>query len=345
MRRDGWKQRSALVRPWASAASWNLFHHREVRHSIGDPLGGLDLGGTGDPTVGTDPGFLDATIEAIVSLVQAAFQAILRVLAQIIAFVNVFAQLIARAFITVGQFFSHLWNSFFKGIFTTVFNGVRSAQQWLEQRLRPLIKFLQRVRKLYDAWFLHYVKPFLQLLQHIRQFLQILRLLHINVGIELDRILSTIESRITSTFLQFRSLLNNSIDLLNILADPTLLFRKPTLVISIRRTIPAIIRAATGLPPGFFLPSPRGAAGGAFAPVPANFNPRDPRMNPPASFYLSGDDGLAGFGGFALASVPDNSAVDDLDSLDFFDDALWPPADCSDPATCIAQTVRRLAFA
>jgi hypothetical protein len=285
-------------------------------------------------------GGLGAVAADIFAILEYLFSLIVWVFNTLINGIVFIANFLFGFIVQFGKFFQHLWNSFFKNIFTRTLQLLQKAHDWLEERLRPLINFLKKVRAYYDAIFLRYIKPFLNALQHIRQVLAVLRALHINIGVALDQWISAVEQKIASTFLQFRAVLNNAIDLLNIVADPALLLRKPTLIISLRRILPAIIRAVTGLPPGYFFPSPRGSSSKYFAPVAANFNPSDPAMNPPPSFYLGGNDGIGNVPAFSFVSIPPDSAVDSLDLLDFFDDSLYPAPQCSDAVRCLVPLLQ-----
>jgi hypothetical protein len=137
-----------------------------------------------------------------------------------------------------------------------------------------------------------------------------------------------------------RAAVNNAIDIVNILADPALLLRKPTLIASLRRTLPAISVVLTRRPLGYWFPSPRGPKAGFQAPVPFNYTAGDPSMNPDASTYLSSDDGIGNMPAFSLLGVPSDSAVDDIDSLDYFDDELWPLPLCNDPVSCMVEALK-----
>jgi hypothetical protein len=285
---------------------------------------------------------IEQVMEYIRIYLSTFFQYVVTIAYQIINGVWVFLQAFAR---DIGGFFRHIWDSGFKGVFQSIVRAVQSAHRWLESHLRPLIKFLQRVRAIYDRIYAHYIRPFLVLLQHIRQFLLILRALHINIGTELDRIIAGIENKIAGTFLQIRAVLNNAIDLLNIIADPGNLLRKPTLIISLRRIIPALIRAVTGYPPGYWFPSPRGASSRYFAPVAAGFNPLDPAQNPPASHYLDTDDGTGNVPPIDIGYTLSVDAIDKVDAIDFWDDSLYPAPACSDPIACLKDAILRVVHA
>jgi hypothetical protein len=240
----------------------------------------------------------------------------------------------------VGQFLHTLWDGFFKKIFTGLYSALVKLHQWLEARLRPLLTFLTKVRAYWDRLFKLYVKPLLNMIQHVRQFLGVLRLLGVKWAAALDAKLGKFESDIAGLFLQVRAILTGTIDILNALADPLNLFRRPTAVLSMRRIIPSLVRVTTGLPIGFFLPSPRGSSPLGVGRLPLNFNPGDPSQNPPASSYFAFDDGLGTFSGFANGVTPDDGAVDDVSMLDYFDDSLYGPPDCTDLETCIQMMVQ-----
>lgn len=237
----------------------------------------------------------------------------------------------------VAKFIGSTIGSFFRSIFVKLFHLLDNLHQWLEEKLRPVVDFLKKVRKWYDTYYKQYVRPWMNMLQHIRQVLGILRALHVKWAAELDQRISQIESYTAALFLNVRTILNGFIDIFNSVIDPMMILRKPITVLAWRRTFHAMTRLGTGYPPGFFFPSPRRSAGRGMGFVPLNFNAGDPSQNPPASAYLGDDDSLGGFMGFQAGVIPDNSAVDDAQPLDYFDDSLYPDANCTDPATCLAR--------
>lgn len=238
---------------------------------------------------------------------------------------------------SVGKFFQLIWDKFFKGIFSKLVNALLKAHDWLEAHLRPLLNFLQKVRKYLDRIYFRYIKPFLDLIQHVRRFLLILKLLHVKFAQELDAQLASIQHSVQSAFLEARTLLNGIIDVVNLIVDPSALLRKPTLILSMRRSIGAIIRVVTGLPPAFFFPSPRKNAPLGWAALPSNFDPRNLAHNPPPSFYLQGDEGLGAFSFIGNDAPLPDSAVDDIDMLDFFADEYYPAPICTNPAECLRR--------
>lgn len=287
-------------------------------------------------------GFLDGISEALSSLASEllaiivyVFNLVVIVFQFIWSIIQLIAAYVVTAFKAAGAFFDHLWANFFKGIFVKLFSAIASITQWIEARLRPIINFLLAARKFIDRIYKLYVAPFLRIIQHIRQFLQILKLLHIRIAAQLDAILAQVQRDVNGVFLQIRGILNTAIDLLNIIADPNKLLRKPTMVLSLRRTIHAFIRQVTGMPPGWYFPSPRKSAPHGLGFLPANFDASNPDHNPPPSYYLGLDSGVPSFDFLGEGETIPDGAVDGLGMFDYFNDAAWPDSNCASVETCI----------
>lgn len=155
----------------------------------------------------------------------------------------------------IANLFRSLWDNFLKGIFTKLVNAIIKAHDWLEEHLGPIIKWVQRVRAYIDRLFNTYIRPILDTITKIHQALSVLKALHIQWAAALDAKLSQIEGKIASVFLEVRSKINQIIDVLDIIIDPERLLRHPQLIVSIRRSVPAIFRVVTGMPIGYFLPA------------------------------------------------------------------------------------------
>lgn len=277
---------------------------------------------------------LDGIAADLVSLIQFVYSVLVEVANFIWNALVTVANFLLAGLQLIGKFLQTIWDKFFKGIFTKVFDALVKAHDWLEEHLRPIIDFLKKVRAFVDRIYRLYVKPFLDMLQHIRRVLLVLRALHVKFAQELDAKIAGIENQIQSVFLDVRRQLNTLIDTLNLIADPTLLVRKPAYIISARRTFNAMIRVYTGKPPSYFFPSPRPGLPPYLGILPANANLNDPLINPPASFYLAADDGFAGSSFLAGDTPLPDSSVDDLEMLDYFDDDLYPAPACGDPISC-----------
>lgn len=284
--------------------------------SILDSLGGI-------------AGEVEAAIAFLVNLLVQLFQFIWAVIQNIATFlVNVFKH--------VADFFKHLWQNFFKGILTSIFNGVKRLGQFLESKLRPIINFLKKAQKFIDKAYKQYFGPILKILQKARQFLSVLKLLHIKIASQIDAVLAQAQHDIQNTFFQIRGILNTTIDLLNIIADPTKLLRRPTLILSLRRSVNALIRQVSGFPPAYFMPSPSPSAPRGVGFLPADFDVNNPVHNPPPSYYLTLEDDVPDFGFLGEGEFPDDTSIDGMNALGFFDQANWDTGDCGDPTICLS---------
>jgi hypothetical protein len=281
-----------------------------------------------------------AALEQFVIWLYQLIVVVFQVLLQLLSFV---ANFFAAVFHTVAGFLDSIWNKFFKGIFGKVWNALKAGQQWLESKLSPVIKFLQHLRQWLQRYYNIYVKPVLLMIQHIRQFLQILKALHISFAAKLDAWLAQLQARIVQSFATIIGTINTLTNVLNAIVDPLALLRKPALLLSIRRQIPALIHLATGRPPGYWFPSPRTGHGSPFTAPSLPFNFNDTAKNPPTSNYLAFDDGIAGVAQPGLDFQFADGAVDQAEPLDYFDDDLYPASPCTDPVECLVSVAKRAA--
>lgn len=239
----------------------------------------------------------------------------------------------------VTKFVSHIWSGFFKKIWQRALKYLQTAHRWLEAKLGPIVRWLQRARAMLDRYYRLYIKPILNMLQKIRQVLAVLRLLHVKWAAELDKKILQIERQISQSFLQIRGIFTSLINTVTTVIDAPLLFKKPVQVLSIRRTFHTLVRAFTGLPPSYFFPSHSPHAPAGLKPPPPGHSFLEPEYNPPASSFLTGDDGLGNFDGFMAGAEPPDSAVDDLDALEFFSEVDQEPPACQDIESCLREAI------
>ena len=252
--------------------------------------------------------------------------------------------LIAQWFAAIAQndaaMLGFTWHEFFHNIFGSVWDAIKGAWQWLEKHLKSLVDFLKKLRAMYERWWNLYMRPILVMIQHVRQYLQILSLLHIKLAQQLDAYLAQIQAKIVQSYTTVVATLNTLIDISNALMDPRYLIRHPVLLLSIRRQIPALIHAISGRPPGYWFPSPKGTAGSPFAPPTWPFNFADPSQNPATSTYL-GDDGISSIGGDFLSGFQfADGSVDAVQPLDYFNDDLYQDNTCpQNPVNCYLRSL------
>lgn len=287
-----------------------------------------ELGGVFDGFLGVGSGIVDFLINIVSGFVH-----------YVVGLFYVLAGVIQTLTRSVVSFFSHLWSNFFSNIFPRIFHAIRDLANWLETHIRPLIEWLQRAQRYIMRLYTRYVRPIMVMIQRIRQVLTILRALHIQWAQDLDNILAHVQSDINGIFLKITGTINSVIDVLNIVTDPLRLLRHPTLILSMRRSILALIRQLTGLPPGFWIPSPNKSAPTGTGTLPKSFNYLDPAQNPPASYYMSIPSPVPSLAGITTGEeVPDDYG-DDVPELDYFNASLWPTSRCHDGLFCFKQAI------
>ena len=232
----------------------------------------------------------------------------------------------------IKNFFITIWQDFLQGIFQKFWQAVVAVHDWIEGILAPIIHVIQVIQGWVQWAYNTFLKPILALISKIRGFLNILAALNISWAKDLDEWLGKVQTYINQAFQKLQGYLNIALGLLNSLADPLGLFRKPTLVMSIRRIFPSFARGISGMPLGYWFPQPgSGAPAGMGAPsFPLNLN--DATQNPPPSGYADDDDGLGDFDGFSTDETPDDSDMDVMTPLDYFNDDAWPDPVYENPA-------------
>jgi hypothetical protein len=196
-----------------------------------------------------------------------------------------------------------------------------------------------QLRAWVDYIFKDFIKPILNVISQIRGFLNILRSFGVQWAATLDKFLGQVQQDIQGVFLKVHGYLTAIIGIVSSLSDPLGLFRRPTFVMSLRRIFPSFMRGFTGMPLGYFFPSPRRGSSPWLAQPPANFDPTNRNMNPPPTAYLSGDDGLGAFGGVDPATTLPDDAMNDMTASDYFDDSLYPSPEFSDASQAASSTL------
>jgi hypothetical protein len=131
---------------------------------------------------------------------------------------------------------SWLWEQLAKIGLAKLIKGLRDALAALKRFVDRVVKWLLKIRKWYDQYFNQFVKPVLNAIRHLRQVLQIFRLLGFKWAARLDARLATIENRIVAAYELLRINLNKAVSFLQLIADPFgILRRNPALAAIIKQ--------------------------------------------------------------------------------------------------------------
>lgn len=252
-------------------------------------------------------------LSQLLSLLIQGFAFIGQVLLQVVTF---FAQAIGKLF----GLLRHVWDFIVKDVLAKILKYVQIAHAWLEAHLRPVINFLKKVRALYDRWYRLYVRPYLQMIQRLRRYIAILRLLHIHFADWLDKKLAAEEAFVSKTVLTIRGYLNQVIDTVNALTDPPKLARFIVASLSGRRAAAAMSKMLTGLPIGHWFPRDNAGAFPFEKPFVSSSDYRDPQRNPDTVTLLAGLFDNAPLSVDSPDGVPTDDQLSALETVPYGDD-------------------------
>lgn len=220
----------------------------------------------------------------------------------------------------VAGFFKHLWENFFKNIFTHIVDAIRKVHTWLEAHLRPIINWLKKAQVWLERHVWAPLRQYIQFLQRLRRWLTILRFLHIKWAEALDRRLAQAEAQTARVFLTIRGLFNQVISWVNAASDPLRLGRMILFASVGRRSAGALCRLFTGLPLGVFFPHTGKGSHLWEQPLLSVQDLNDPKRNPPASQILLGLSPIPVDGFASDDPTPSDADLDSLETVPYFDD-------------------------
>jgi len=265
-------------------------------------------------------GGLSDFLHDLVSLIQGLLVLLIKVFVFVWDGIVAVARYALKALQSVAGFFKHLWEGFFKKIFTGLVDVIRKVHTWLEAHLRPIIEWLKKAQKWLEKHVWTPLRRYINFLQKLRRWLAILKLLHIKWAEALDRRLARTEAELAHTFLLVRGTINMVISWVNAASDPLRLGRMVMVAAGGRRMAAALVRMFTGLPIGFFIPNSGKGTHLYEQGVVSTKDFSDPRRNPPASEILLGLAPVPTDGFDSADPTPDDSQIDALETVKFYSD-------------------------
>ena len=206
------------------------------------------------------------------------------------------------------QFLSFQWLLGAGGLLGKLMNVLQRLHDWLQKHIGPIIEYIKQLQKWWDTYYRKYVLPVINMIQKVRRYLLILRLLHIHIADRLDQWLAKYEATLNKVNLTVHGYLNLLLNWASLASNPVTLGRLVLVSVTGRRIAAGITRAITGLPIGHFFPStsPKAFAFERRPQSAADY--RSEVTNPPASQILAPLLSFAGTG-----EVDDQVAVTDQD--------------------------------
>lgn len=137
----------------------------------------------------------------------------------------------------VKDFFGAVWKQGILAFLGKLWTELKKLKDLLRKIFDPVLCAIKAIIDYHDFLFNKYLRPVLVLIQRLRSFLTLLRLLHVKWAARLDARLVEIEGRIASLFLDVRRELNTIRGTLSLFLDPFGLFDQGRLLLSNLRSI------------------------------------------------------------------------------------------------------------
>jgi hypothetical protein len=205
-----------------------------------------DFGGIG----GFDPsqffsGIID-TLVAIINAIIAALVYLFNLLVAVFQFLYAAVVAIAQALVAgikvIAKGFAHVISDIVHGRFLHLFQDYLDLKAKLTAWLAPVLRILQRIKKIFDEFVTKPLLRYINLIQQVRKFLVIFRILGFKWAKKLDNTLVSWEQRVVQNVLVLQSWINFAISAVSLIMDPSLIMRKNFLLASLLSFLGAVKR-------------------------------------------------------------------------------------------------------
>jgi len=207
---------------------------------MGDgPLGG-----------GFDPGqFFGGIIDSLVGIINAIIAALVflfNLLVAVFQFLYAALVAIAQALVTgiklIARGFAHVISDIVHGRFLHLFQDYLDLKAKLTAWLAPVLRILHRIKAIFDKFVLAPLMRYINLIQQMRKFLVVFRILGFKWAKKLDAQLADMERRVVQNVLVLESWINFAISAVSLIVDQSLIMRKNFLLASLLSFLGAVKR-------------------------------------------------------------------------------------------------------
>jgi hypothetical protein len=201
-------------------------------------FGGFDPGGFFSGIIDTLVEIINAIISALVylfNLLVAVFQFLYAALVAIANVLVAAVKVIARGFI-------HVLSDIVHGRFLHLFQDYLDLKKKLTELLAPVLRILHTIKKIFDQYVTAPLLRFINMIQKLRQFLTIFRILGFKWAKKLDTALANWERRVVQNVLVLQAWINFAISAVSLIMDPSLIMRKNFLLASLLSFLGAVKR-------------------------------------------------------------------------------------------------------
>jgi hypothetical protein len=144
----------------------------------------------------------------------------------------------------IGTALADFWTKHLKGILDKIIGAIKKVHDKLNKILKPLQKWLQRIRNFYINHILKWELLAIQIISAVRLWLTLLRLLHVKWAAQLDKDLQKIQGYITDTITPVVSTLNEISTILGLAIDPLGFISKSFMLGSLTNSLADVKKAA-----------------------------------------------------------------------------------------------------
>jgi len=229
-----------------------------------------DTGFTFDPTlylegiIGDIVALFQALVALIVALVQAIAQAINTVFGDVVA-VAQYATSSTGIQLDMGRL---VWQTALFGAVVDMWKAIKEYFDRHGQWLKDLRKWLHKLHRIQQQMMFRALRQWLNLIQRLRAFLLIFRLLHLKVATKLDNYLARLEARITTAVFQVIRKQNLIEYWLALISDPFSVFKPGHQLASLGGVVAAVKAAIEGVEPHYFFCLVQQGPGGPVPTIP-----------------------------------------------------------------------------
>jgi len=199
---------------------------------------------------GFDPGqFFGGIIDSLVGIINAIIAALVflfNLLVAVFQFLYAALVAIANALVTgiklIARGFAHVISDIVHGRFLHLFQDYLDLKAKLTAWLAPVLRILHRIKAIFDKFVLAPLLRYINLIQQMRKFLVVFRILGFKWAKKLDAQLADMERRVVQNVLVLESWINFAISAVSLIMDPSLIMRKNFLLASLLSFLGAVKR-------------------------------------------------------------------------------------------------------
>jgi hypothetical protein len=153
---------------------------------------------------------------------------------------------LGKAAKVISRGFQHVIEDLIHLKFLHLFQDIIALLHRIKLALAPLLAWLRKLQAMQRQLQLHQLKVIIDTIQKVRAFLAVLKFFHVKWATKLDNWLAGVEGRLISRELNIAQKTNEILDWVNLVADPTGLFRFAPAAMSLGRMFDSLLRIITG---------------------------------------------------------------------------------------------------